>query len=81
LKLDDRSPEFYAAGRIVYQPNGEPVIYEGPPQIVEECRRRGTTLLAFVYLDGVAELQSTHAARTEVIGDNGTVALVAVRMK
>lgn len=81
LKLDDRSPEFYAAGRVVYQPNGEPVIYEGPPQIVEECRRRGTTLLAFVYVDGVAELQGSHAAHTEVIGDNGVVALVAVRMK
>ena len=79
LKLDDRSPEFYAAGRIIYKPDGEPVIYEGPPQLVNECRRRGTALLAFVYLDGVSELQSAHAAYTEVIGDNGRVALVAVR--
>ena len=79
LKLDDRSPEFYAAGRVVYQPDGEPYIYEGPPQLVNECRRRGTTLLAFVYLDGVKELQSAHAAHTEVIGENGRVALVAVR--
>ncbi len=79
LKLDDRSPEFYAAGRVIYQPDGEPVIYEGPPQLVNECRRRGTALLAFVYLDGVSELQSAHAAHTEVIGENGRVALVAVR--
>jgi 4-amino-4-deoxy-L-arabinose transferase-like glycosyltransferase len=79
LKLDDRSPEFYAAGRVIYRPDGEPVIYEGPPQLVNECRRRGTTLLAFVYLEGVSELQSAHAAYTEVIGENGKVALVAVR--
>ena len=79
LKLDDRSPEFYAAGRVIYKPDGEPVIYEGAPQLVNECRRRGTALLAFVYLDGVSELQSAHAAHTEVIGENGRVALVAVR--
>jgi 4-amino-4-deoxy-L-arabinose transferase-like glycosyltransferase len=81
LKLDDRSPEFYAAGRVIYKPDGEPVIYEGPPQLVNECRRRGTVLLAFVPLDGVSELQSAHAAHTEVIGENGRVALVAVRPK
>ncbi len=81
LKLDDRSPEFYAAGRVIYKPEGEPIIYEGPPQLVNEARRRGTTLLAFVYVDGVSELQSAHAAHTEVIGDNGNVALVAVRIK
>ncbi|MEK6278861.1 MAG: glycosyltransferase family 39 protein [Acidobacteriota bacterium] len=79
LKLDDRSPEFYTAGRVIYGPDGEPVIYEGAPQLVNECRRRRTVLLAFVPLHAVSELQSAHAAHTEIIGDNGRVALVAVR--
>lgn len=79
LKLDDRSPEFYAAGRVTYLANGEPYIYEGPPQLVNECRRRGGPLLAFVPLEGVAELMSANAAQTEVIGDNGRVALVVVK--
>ncbi len=79
LKLDDRSPEFYAAGRVVYLSDGEPYIYEGPPQLVNECRRRGGPLLSFVPLEGVSELSSAHAAQTEVIGDNGRVALVVVK--
>jgi hypothetical protein len=78
LKLDDRSPEFYAAGRVIYMPDGEPYIYEGPPQLVNEVRRRGGPLLSFVPLEGVGELSSAHAAKTEVIGDNGRVALVVV---
>lgn len=79
LKLDDRSPEFYAAGRITYMPDGEPYIYEGPPQLVNESRRRGAPLLSFVPLEGVSELSSAHTAQTEVIGDNGRVALVVVK--
>ena len=39
----------------------------------------GTVLLAFVPLEVVSELQTAHAAQAEVIGDNGRVALVAMR--
>jgi hypothetical protein len=79
LKLDDRSPEFYAAGRVIYLADGEPYIYEGPPQLVNESLRRRGPLLSFVPLEGVSELSSAHAAQTEVIGDNGRVALVVVK--
>lgn len=79
LKLDDRSPEFYAAGRVIYLADGEPYIYEGPPQLVNESHRRRGPLLSFVPLEGVSELSSAHAAQTEVIGDNGQVALVVVK--
>lgn len=78
LKLDDRSPEFYAAGRVTYLPNGEPYIYEGPGQLVNECLRRGGPVLSFVPLEGLYELHCAWAAQTEVIGDNGRVALVVV---
>jgi 4-amino-4-deoxy-L-arabinose transferase-like glycosyltransferase len=78
LKIDDRSPEFYAAGRVIYRPDGEPVMYDGAPQIMNETRARNTTLLAFVPLESLGYLVNAREVRTQVIGDNGIVALVAV---
>ena len=79
LQPDDRTPEFYAAGRVVYREDGEPEMYIGPPQLVNETHRRNEVLLAFVPLPDAATLQTAHAAITDVIGDNGRFALVAVR--
>jgi 4-amino-4-deoxy-L-arabinose transferase-like glycosyltransferase len=79
LQPDDRTPEFYAAGRVIYAPDGEPVMYIGPPQLVNEALRRGEVLLAFVPIEGVEQQTSAWAATTDVIGDNGRFALVAVK--
>jgi 4-amino-4-deoxy-L-arabinose transferase-like glycosyltransferase len=79
LQRDDRTPEFYAAGRVVYGADGEPEIYIGPPQLVNESRRRNEVLLAFVPLADVSALMGANAVHTELIGDNGRYALVAVR--
>ncbi len=81
LMPDDRSPEFYAAGRVIYQLSGEPEMYIGPPQLVNETHRRKQTLLAFIPARDVAELSRAHAAVTDVIGDNGRHALVAIYPK
>lgn len=81
LQPDDRTPEFYAAGRVVYRDDGEPEMYIGPPQLVNETHRRDEVLLAFVPLPDAGTLQTAHAAITDVIGDNGRFALVAVRPK
>src|SRR6476646_6464954 len=79
MQRSDRTPEFYAAGRIVYGSDGEPVMYEGPNQVIEESRKRNEVLLAFVAVGEVNQLSVVSSVQTEVIGDNGRFAIVAVR--
>jgi 4-amino-4-deoxy-L-arabinose transferase-like glycosyltransferase len=81
LQRSDRTPEFYAAGRVVYGADGEPIMYEGPGQVIEESRRRNETLLTFVPIGEVNQFTPLLAAQTEVIGNNGRYAIVAVRAR
>jgi len=81
LQRDDRTPEFYASGRVAYASDGEPVMYEGPWPVITESRRRKQPLLVFVPLKEVNQLTGLDAAHTEVIGSNGRVAMVAVTAK
>lgn len=78
LQRDDRSPEFYAAGRVVYDTTGEPVMYEGVGQVVWESRQRQATILAFVPVKDVILFRELSSMRVDVVGDNGKFALVAV---
>jgi 4-amino-4-deoxy-L-arabinose transferase-like glycosyltransferase len=78
MQRSDRTPEFYAAGRVVYGTDGEPIMYEGPAQIIEESRRRKESVLTFVPLAEVSQLTGMAAARAEVIGNNGRYAIIAV---
>jgi 4-amino-4-deoxy-L-arabinose transferase-like glycosyltransferase len=78
LQRDDRTPEFYAAGRIVYGPDGEPTMYEGVGQVEWESRKRQATILSMVPVTQVADLTRLSSMRVNVIGDNGKFALVAV---
>jgi 4-amino-4-deoxy-L-arabinose transferase-like glycosyltransferase len=78
MQRDDRSPEFYASGRIVYEPDDEPVMYEGLGQIVSESRRRRTTILTMVPLKDVMQFRELSSMRVDVIGDNGKFAMLAV---
>ncbi|HKO60127.1 MAG TPA: glycosyltransferase family 39 protein [Pyrinomonadaceae bacterium] len=78
LQPDDRTPEFYAAGRVTYAEDGEPVMYVGLEQIGNEITRQGGPVLVFVP-DIDAELfSSQRAVRTVVIGSNGRHALIVV---
>lgn len=79
LIRDDRSPEFYAAGRVVYGPDNEPVMYEGAQPVIAESIRRQATLLVFVPVKDMDALVRIPSAGADVIGDNGRIALVAVR--
>ena len=81
MQRSDRTPEFYAAGRVVYDADGEPVMYEGVAQVVEESKRRGEVVLAFVPVKDVGQLTGMSAAQTDVIGNNGRYAIVAVNYK
>ena len=40
LQRDDRSPEFYAAGRVIYGEDHEPVMYDGIGQVIYESHLR-----------------------------------------
>jgi 4-amino-4-deoxy-L-arabinose transferase-like glycosyltransferase len=75
----DRTAEFYAAGRLVYKSDGEPLRLEGAAQALEAARLRNTAVLILVpvkYLDQLTQLKS---GSIEVIADNGVMAIVAVR--
>jgi 4-amino-4-deoxy-L-arabinose transferase-like glycosyltransferase len=79
LQRDDRTPEFYAAGRVVYGSDGEPVMYEGAGQAIYESRIRGEVILTFVPLEDLGQLTGRPAVQADVIGNNGRFAIVAVR--
>lgn len=81
MQRRDRTPEFYAAGRIVYGADGEPIMYEGPGQVIEESRKRNEALLTFVPVSEVKQLTEMSSAQTEVLGDNVRYAIVAVRAR
>jgi 4-amino-4-deoxy-L-arabinose transferase-like glycosyltransferase len=81
MQRSDRTPEFYAAGRVVYAAAGEPIMYEGAGSVIEEAHKRQEVLLTFVPIEEVSQLTQTPAAQAEVIGNNGRYAIVAVRAR
>lgn len=81
LQRDDRTPEFYAAGRVVYGPDGEPIIYEGLFQIGNELLKRGGPILIFVPPQDVKLFAGLKQIETDEIGHNGKVALIAVKRR
>jgi 4-amino-4-deoxy-L-arabinose transferase-like glycosyltransferase len=73
----DRTAEFYAAGRLAYDAEGETVIFENSVQVKEEAARRGTILV--LVPREYDQLIGLRALGADVIGDNGKFVLVAVR--
>jgi 4-amino-4-deoxy-L-arabinose transferase-like glycosyltransferase len=78
IQRDDRTPEFYAAGRVTYGEDGEPVMYVGLEQIGNEVTRRAGPVLVFVPDVDANLFASQRAVRTIVIGSNGRHALIVV---
>jgi 4-amino-4-deoxy-L-arabinose transferase-like glycosyltransferase len=81
LHTVERTAEFYAAGRMTYGPDGEPVKLEGVTQVADVARRNGGPILCFVPKEYETQLTSYPNIQTEVIANNGRVSLVAVRLK
>ena len=81
LYVIERTAEFYAAGRIMRDAGGEVLRFEGAAQVLEAARQSGGTILVFVPLDGIRQLTDYKALNTEIIGDNGSVALIVARVK
>jgi len=81
LHTVERSAEFYAANRLQYQPDGEPVKLEGASQVAAAARRNDGLVLCFVPTEYQAQLTSYPNVQVEVIADNGRVSLLAVRVR
>jgi 4-amino-4-deoxy-L-arabinose transferase-like glycosyltransferase len=78
----ERTAQFYAAGRLIYnEARGEPWKFEGAGEVLEVARRRGGTLLVIVPVEYARQLLDFQPLETEVIGDNGTVVLIAARVR
>jgi hypothetical protein len=77
----ERTTEYYAAGRLAYGPDGEPLKYEGALEVRDAARRSGGPILVFIHSEFDSQLTEYKEIETEVIGDNGVVALIAVRAR
>jgi 4-amino-4-deoxy-L-arabinose transferase-like glycosyltransferase len=80
LHTIERSAEFYAAGRITYGADGEPVKFEGATQVVDAARKNGGPVLCLVPSEFASQLTLMKQAKSELIGDDGRVALILVRV-
>ena len=79
LHTVERSAEFYAAGRLSYGSDGEPLKFEGVVQVLDAARRNGGEVLCFVPVEFASQLTNAKPAGAQIIGHNGRVALVLVR--
>jgi 4-amino-4-deoxy-L-arabinose transferase-like glycosyltransferase len=74
-RSDDRSAEFYAYGRVVYGPNGEPLTFDEIS--VDQARARGGKFVVFIPVEYVENFR--RAPAIEIIGDNGKTAALGWR--
>ncbi len=82
LHTIERTSQFYAAGRLIYDDaRGQPWKYEGPGEVLDVARQRGGTLLVIVPEEYVRQLLDFPPLETEVIGTNGTLVLIAARLR
>ena len=77
----DRTAEFYAAGRVAYGADGEPVTFDDASAALRKVQESHESILVFVPLRYEDQLIKFRAAGAEVVGDNGKIALVMVRAK
>lgn len=73
------SAEFYAAGRLLREPDGKQKKLYSPAEIISEMQRaRVTTALVVVPLEYQHQLAENSQLRAEFLKDNGEVAIYAV---
>jgi 4-amino-4-deoxy-L-arabinose transferase-like glycosyltransferase len=81
LHTIERTSEFYAAGRLVYDEHGEPRKFEGTGVVLEAARERGGRVLVLVPLEELRQVTEDPRLESELIGDNGVYALAYVKTK
>jgi 4-amino-4-deoxy-L-arabinose transferase-like glycosyltransferase len=81
LHVVERTAEFYAAGRLSYGPDGEPIKFEGASQVADAARFSGGRVLCIVPVEFESQLTKYDEVHSEVIGTNGRVSLIAVSLR
>ena len=81
LQTIERSAQFYAAGRLTYGDDGEPIRFELTSQVVDAARRNGGLILCFVPAELAPKVVRSQLANFEVLSANDRVALLVVRPK
>ena len=74
----ERTSEFYAAGRVVYDADGDPHKFERGDEVISEAQKVHTPMLIIIPLGSMWRLQNLQGVQTSVIADNGRVALLVV---
>jgi 4-amino-4-deoxy-L-arabinose transferase-like glycosyltransferase len=69
---DDRSAEFYAYDRVLYNSHGEPLTFD--KMSVDDARARGGKFVVLIPIEYVEDFRGTPGI--EIIGDNGRTALL-----
>jgi len=77
----ERTAEFYAAGRVAYMPDGEPVRFELVSQVVNQARQTRGPILIIARPRSVSQLTNAKDLKTIVIGTNGSTTLLAVQLQ
>ena len=77
----ERSSEFYAAGRVVYAPDGDPLRVEHAEEVIAQAKKANGQLLVIVPLGSISRLESIQGVQTKLIADNGRNGIVAVSAK
>lgn len=71
-RSDDRTAQFYAHDRVVYNADGEPVTFDEVS--LEQARAIGGRIVVFIPLEYVNNFRG--APTIEVLGDNGRMAVL-----
>jgi 4-amino-4-deoxy-L-arabinose transferase-like glycosyltransferase len=81
LHTVERTAEFYAAGRLAYDGQGEPLKLEGAGEVEEFARAKGGEALVIVPLNDEPQLLGSPGLEAKRVGSNGRLALVLVRTR
>ena len=81
LHTVERSSEFYAAGRLAYGADGEPLKLEGTNQVAEFAQSKGGAALVIVHRDDEHQLFEDPSLESKRVAFNGRHALVYVKTR
>jgi hypothetical protein len=71
-RSDDRSAQFYAHDRVIYNAEGEPITFD--EVTLEQARALGSRLVVLIPAENANDLKG--ARGIEIIGDNGRIAIL-----